>query len=99
MVLTQSRVTEPRLGEPFRPQLAAVAMTAGDSFGRRVVTTVGQSIVDAQLIAELDDLGLGQLDQRSMDLKPRPSTPALVARFASCSNAVMNSGRQSGYPL
>ena len=68
----QSRVTQPRLSEPFRPQLAAVAMTTRYPFGRRVVTTMGLSIIDAQLIPQLDNLGFGQLDQRSMDLKPRP---------------------------
>ena len=60
-----------------RPQLTP------DGVG--IVAGVGQAVIDAQLHAAADDLGLGPVRSSGawMANRSRPSTPALVARLAS----------------
>ena len=78
-------------------QAARIAATAREAIGRRLVTRHRQRVIDAERHAAPDDLGFAR---RSMigvcSVSLRPSTAAFVARFASASNARMNSGRQSG---
>ena len=79
---------------------AGVAAAAGGAVRGGVVAGVRQRVIDAQAVAQPDDLGLGQTASaaRGRGSGPCPSTPAFVARLASPSKAAMNSGRQSGYP-
>src|SRR5690348_16467396 len=74
------------LGETLLAQQAGVAMAAGETCGRWVVAGECLAVVHAQRQPALDDLGLGQCDQRSVDRE------ALAALDAS-------SGRQVGHAL
>jgi len=72
-------------------------MAATDAVGVGIVTRMGQAVIDAQLDAAADDLGLRPTDQRAWMLYcSRPSTLAFVARLAIAVNAAMYCGRQSG---
>src|SRR4051794_19170997 len=61
------RVHQPELREGVPPKRTGVATAAGDSAGCRVVATVGQAKIDAQLSAAEDDLLLGQRQERRVD--------------------------------
>ena len=62
----------------------------------RVVAAVRQAVVEAEREAAPDDLGLGQVDERRVDRERPPLDAGPGGQRASCSNASMNSGRQSG---
>ena len=55
----------------FQPQLAGIAATAGVSFGRWIVATVGEREVDAQAGALADDFRFREMKERSADFKTR----------------------------
>src|SRR5262245_45383330 len=63
--------TEPVEGGPADP--AGIAPPAGQSIGSGVVTTVRQAVVDAQRAPALDDLLLGEGQERCVD--PEPALP------------------------
>ena len=63
------RVFDPGLGESLRSQQAGVATSAGLAVFLRVVTTARVRVIDAEPLALLDDLGLGEVDQRGMNLE------------------------------
>lgn len=44
-------------------------MTAGQAGGGRIVATVGESVVDAEGGSLLNDLGLGEVDERGVDVE------------------------------
>ena len=90
-------VRNARRGEALPADAAGVAAAAGPALLVGLIARDGGAEIHAQRARRLDDLGLGQRDQRRMDAAwGCPSTPAFVARAASCSKAAMNSGRQSG---
>src|SRR6267142_5581533 len=59
--------------EAFLPEEAAVAAPAGVALGIGVVAAPGQSVVDSQLGSPADDLRLGAVDQRSVDVELPPA--------------------------
>ena len=78
---------------------AGVAAAAGGAVCGGVVAAMRQGEIDAEhrprrMISALDRWTSGVWTWK----RPLFSTPALVARLASCSKARANSGRQSGYP-
>ena len=60
-------VGESSFFESLQPELARVAMAAGNSFRGRIVTAMCQSVIDSELCACLYDLRLGHGDQGSVD--------------------------------
>src|SRR5688572_13669152 len=63
----RNRIPDPALSKPFEPQQARIAPAAGRAAGVRIITTRRQRIIDAQIQAAADDLGLGELNQRRVD--------------------------------
>ena len=61
--LIPRRVGQAGLGKTLQSQLAGVAAAAGGARGVGVIATMGEAVIDAQLPAAADDLGLGPLDQ------------------------------------
>ena len=63
----EQRVGDAGFRETAGAEYATIAGLARRSVGQRVVATVRQPIVQPQLQAAADDLGLGEIDQRRMD--------------------------------
>src|SRR5258708_6615897 len=63
------RIGQPCLGEALAPQLATVAAAARPPLVVRRIATARQGVIDAQLDPFLDDLRLGQGDQRRMNVE------------------------------
>src|SRR5438105_4178478 len=63
----QNEVGHARLDEALAAQRAGVTAAAGGAVGRRLVARQRQRVIDAGRHPRLDDLGLGQADQRRAD--------------------------------
>src|SRR5690349_24269679 len=55
------RIGDASLGEPFAPEVTRVAATACSAIRGRIITRVGDSVIDAERGARANDLGLGDL--------------------------------------
>jgi hypothetical protein len=64
----------------FEPQETGIAFAARDTFGRRVVTTVGKRKIDAELDGFANDFSFRQLDQGRMNLKPSALNPGFCSK-------------------
>ena len=53
----------------FEPQKTGIAFAAGETFRRRIVTTVGERKIDAELDCFANDVGFGKFDQRRVNLE------------------------------
>src|SRR5450759_5435232 len=62
-------INDARLFEPSQPKRARIAVPAGRSIRRGVVTAGRQRVVDAQRRAQLHDLTLGHSHQGRLDLQ------------------------------
>src|SRR5438309_8577789 len=67
----QQRVCDAELRESLGAQQARVASPARRAILRGVVAAAGERVVDAELDAAAEDAGLGELDERRVDLQPR----------------------------
>src|SRR5262249_23938475 len=65
-------IVEPQPAKGRSTDLAGVASPAGPALGCRVVATVGQGVIHAQLMSALDDLLLGQGQERGMNPESSP---------------------------
>src|ERR1700722_11179990 len=63
------RVMQTRVRKTFEPQPARIAQAARAAPRVRIVTTMRQSELNAQLRAQLDDLAFGKLNQRRMNFQ------------------------------
>src|SRR5215208_5371622 len=66
----RDRVGHPGFGKAGRAQDTAIAAAAWPPVAARIVTTVSQAVVEAELNAAPDDLRLRQGLQRRVDAKP-----------------------------
>src|SRR5262249_42832967 len=57
---------------PLQTQQARITLTARFVCSGRVVARASQAVVDAELHATANDLGLGQADQWCVDMQPLP---------------------------
>src|SRR5690348_15892356 len=74
------RTGDAGLRETLPPELARVAAAArGAALG--VVAAVSDRVIDAEARAELDDLRLGELDQRRVDAEPAAARGDLLDRL------------------
>ena len=53
----------------FEPEETGITFAAGETFRRRIVTTVGEREIDAELDSFADDVGFGKFDQRGVNLE------------------------------
>ncbi len=51
------------IGKTFEPQPAGIAVAAGQTVRCRIITGMGQTIVNSEVESLLDNLRLGQLQQ------------------------------------
>src|SRR4051812_16479306 len=72
------RVGDARFREPATAELAGVAAAAGEAVGRRVVAAQRERVVDAEGKSELDDLSLGEVQQRRLDANRKRSLHAAL---------------------
>src|SRR4030088_862077 len=71
VIFRKQRVRDAELFEPLGAQQARVAAPARRAILPGVVAAAGERVVDAELDAAADDAGLGELDERRVDLQPR----------------------------
>src|SRR5207247_9379775 len=64
-------IRDAELFEPLGAQQARVAAPARRAIRPGVVAAAGERVVDAELDAAAQDAGLGELDERGVDLQPR----------------------------
>ncbi len=101
-----SRLTSTASDPGPRPRRILVASACTSRSRRRrtfevgVVAGVGEPVVDAERDAAKDDLGLGQLEERCVDLEARPALGSGDGRQIGegRKSGSRKSGRQSGYP-
>ena len=55
--------------EAFEAQETGIAFATGETFRRRIVTTVGERQIDAELDCFVNDVGFGKFDQRGVNLE------------------------------
>src|SRR3954469_9600809 len=65
--LIRRRIFHPTLPKPLEPKQAGLTAATGCAVRARVVARQGNREVQTQGRATLDDLALGELDQRSVD--------------------------------
>src|SRR5467141_4522512 len=70
-IFREQGIRDAELLEPLGAQQARVAPPARRAVLRRVVAAAGERVVDAELDAAAQDAGLGELDERRVDLQPR----------------------------
>ena len=56
------RIFEPGFMKTFKPQETGIAFAAGEAFRRRIVTTVGEREIDAELDSFANDVGFRKFD-------------------------------------
>ena len=61
------RVFDPRLFESFESEQTTIAGATGESGFIRVIATVGEPVIDAEVESFFDDLGFGHVDERGVD--------------------------------
>src|SRR5262245_56040366 len=66
----EQRVGDTSFAESTRPQQAAIAAPARRAVLDRIVTAVGQAVVDAECEAAPDDVGLTEVDKWRLHAKP-----------------------------
>ena len=57
-----NRIFKSGFTKTFEPQETGIAFAAGETFGRRIVTTVGERKIDAELDGFADDIGFRKFD-------------------------------------
>src|SRR6266478_1694922 len=64
-----NRIFNSSFAKAFQPQETGIAFAAGETFRRRIVTTVSERKIDAEIDRFANDFGFGKLDQRRVNLK------------------------------
>src|SRR5437762_13620641 len=70
-IFRKQGIGDPELLEPLGAQQGRVAAPARRAILPGVVAAAGERVVDAELDAAAQDAGLGELDERGVDLQPR----------------------------
>src|SRR5467141_495161 len=70
-IFREQGIRDAELLEPLGAQQARVAPPARRAILSGVVAAAGERVVDAELDAAAQDAGLGELDERGVDLQPR----------------------------
>src|SRR5438067_6935885 len=70
MALTHQRIADAGFTESARAQHAAVA-AAARTIADRIVTAVRQTVIEAEVAAAPDDVGLCHRDERRVNAEPR----------------------------
>src|SRR5262249_37228846 len=64
-----NRIDGARFGKSFEPQQTTVATTARETFGRRIVTTVRERVIDPQFKTSFDYLRLAEFNKRRVNVE------------------------------